>query len=492
MCEQGVPRRRARFMFGATLVLSLAAAVVVAAPARAATICVGSRPGCVATLEAALAAAADGDMVRLDAGTFTGGVAVTKSVQIVGAGSARTTISGGGPVLTIGVEFAVTEPTVSISDVTVTGGVNTSVPDRAVTHGGGVLIPQSGSFPFHTGATVTISDSVITGNTVASQQFLPSGFCGPIDCSFASGGGVFNEGNLTLVNTRVTGNHVGPGAATVFANGAGIANTRRGVLTVERSVISGNTAVASADSGLGVDAGGVDARGTVSITDSTVSGNSASLVTSSSAPADHVAIAGGVHVEDFATATITGTIVSGNNASATTSDGTAVGVAGGIDVDGMLTIDASRIDHNTTSATSPTLAISGGAFDVDGSLTIRDSAVLGNRATSSAPAGTALAGGGGIANFARTTLDHTAITANRLTAVGADGSADGGGIWNGDPGDGRTPSLVATDSLIAGNAVSGTGVLLRGGGLFNAVGVATFDLNETLIVGNRPDQCFGC
>ena len=479
----------------AILIAALACgAIGLTASAASATpeLCVGSHTGCFTTLQAALAAAADGDTIRLEAGTFAGGVAVTKSVQIVGAGSARTTISGGGPVLTIGVEFAATEPTVSISDVTITGGANTSVPDHAVTQGGGVRIPQAGSFPFHTGATVTISDSVITGNTVASQQFLPSGFCGPIDCSFASGGGIYNEGNLTLVNTRVSGNQAGPGAATVFANGAGIENTRRGVLTVERSLISGNSAVASADSGLGADSGGIDANGTVSITDSTVSGNSATLVTSSSAPDDHVAIAGGIHVEDFAAATITRTIVSGNNATASTSTGTAVGVAGGIDVDGTLTIDASRIDHNTTSATSPTLAISGGAFDVDGSLTIRNSIVVGNHATSSAPAGTVLAGGGGIANFAKTSIDHTAITANRLTAVGANGSADGGGIWNGDPGDGRTPNLVATDSLIAGNAVSGTGVLLRGGGLFNAAGVATFTLDRTLIVGNHPDQCFGC
>jgi hypothetical protein len=59
---------------------------------------------------AALAAAAEGDTIRLDAGTFAGGVAVTKSVQIVGAASSRTAISGGDPVLTIGVEFAAAEP----------------------------------------------------------------------------------------------------------------------------------------------------------------------------------------------------------------------------------------------------------------------------------------------------------------------------------------------------------------------------------------------
>ena len=81
---------------------------------------------------------------------------------------------------------------------------------------------------------------------------------------------------------------------------------------------------------------------------------------------------------------------------------------------------------------------------------------------------------------------------NRLTANGAAGSAEGGGIWNGDPGDGRRPNLTAADSAVTGNTVSGTGVLVRGGGLFNASGVATASLTRTVIAGNRPDQCFGC
>jgi hypothetical protein len=492
MPKQAGRRKHALCVFAIVVLSSLGAAAVVPASGRAATICVGGRPGCVATLQAALASAADGDTIRLDAGTFTGGVAVTKSVRIAGAGPARTTISGGGPVLTIGVEFAATEPTVSISRVTITGGMNTSVPDHAVTQGGGVRIPQAGSFPFHTGATVTISDSVVSGNTVASQQLLPPGFCGSIGCSFASGGGIFNEGNLTLVDSRVSGNQAGPGAVTVFASGAGIENTSRGVLTVERSVISDNTAAPSPDTGLNAAGAGIDGHGVLSISDSIVSGNAAKLTASSSIPVDHVAVAGGILVEDNATATITRTRVRANSAAATASVGTAVGVAAGIDVDGTLTIDASSIDHNTTTATSPTLAISGGAFDVDGSLTIRNSAVVKNQAASSAPGGTAIVGGGGIANFSRTTLDRTVIAANNLTANGTNGSADGGGVWNGDPGDGRKPNLSATDSIIAGNTVSGTGVQLRGGGLFNAIGVATLTLSRTLIVGNHPDQCSGC
>ena len=60
MRRQAGPSRRALFIFGTTLVLSLSAAAVVAAPARAATICVGSRLGCVATLQAALVAVQPG------------------------------------------------------------------------------------------------------------------------------------------------------------------------------------------------------------------------------------------------------------------------------------------------------------------------------------------------------------------------------------------------------------------------------------------------
>src|SRR3954452_5454729 len=342
--------RQTRF-FGAVLLVCIAAAAATALPARAATICVGGG-GCAATLQAALAAASDGDTIRIGAGTFAGGVAVTKSVQIVGAGASRTAISDAAPVLTIGVEFANTEPTVSVSGVTITGGKNTSVPDRAVTHGGGVLIPQAGAFPFHTGATVTISDSSISGNTVGSSQFLPAGFCGPIDCSFASGGGIFNEGNLTLVNTRVTGNQAGPGTATVFANGGGIASSHRGLLTIERSSISSNTAIASADSGLGADGGGLTAGGPWSVSDSVVTGNSAVLVSASAGPDDHVAIAGGIHIQDNSTATITRTLVNGNRVTETSAAGgfAVVGVAAGLDVDGTLTITWSSIDRNVATA----------------------------------------------------------------------------------------------------------------------------------------------
>src|SRR6266540_1680076 len=151
--------RRLTFALGLALIGAGAASTAASSAHEANSLCVGNHPGCFSTIQAAGDAAKDGDTITIAPGTFAGGVTIDVSVEIHGAGAGATIIRGGGPVLTIGKEFAPTEPTVSISGVTITGGLNSSVPDDAVTQGGGVRIPQAGSFPFTTGATVTISDS---------------------------------------------------------------------------------------------------------------------------------------------------------------------------------------------------------------------------------------------------------------------------------------------------------------------------------------------
>ena len=152
-----------------------------APPALAATLCVGSGHGCYPTIQAAVNAAQDGDTITVGPGTFAGGVTITTSVRLQGAGPAATVIRGGGPVLTIGTFGAPAEPTVSISGVTITGGVTRSSPesvpffgvDGVWAAGGGVDIPPDASES--SGATVTISDSVITGNHADPSATIPSG-----------------------------------------------------------------------------------------------------------------------------------------------------------------------------------------------------------------------------------------------------------------------------------------------------------------------------
>ena len=243
--------RRLTFALAVTMVIAAATAAAATPAARAAgTLCVSSKPGCFSTIQAAVNAAHDGDTVTVAAGSFAGGVTIDVSVNLIGAGSSKTIINGGAPVLTIGQEQADTEPTVSISRVTITGGFNDSFPSQAVAQGGGVRIPQGA---FHdlqpgVGATVTITDSVITGNKVAAQQFLPPGCCGcdPFSCSFASGGGIFDDGVLTLIRTRVTDNQAGdPASITVVANGGGVEAGFQAALTVKNSIVSGNRVVGS-------------------------------------------------------------------------------------------------------------------------------------------------------------------------------------------------------------------------------------------------------
>ena len=123
--------KRSTLALAATLVVATTAAAAATPVARAAgTLCVGSKPGCFSTIQAAVNAAHDGDTINISPGTFTGGVTIDVSVNLRGAGAGATTIQGGGPVLTIGQEQADTEPTVSISRVTITGGFNDSSPTR--------------------------------------------------------------------------------------------------------------------------------------------------------------------------------------------------------------------------------------------------------------------------------------------------------------------------------------------------------------------------
>ena len=94
------------------------------------------------TIQTAVNAAHDGDTIAIAPGTYPGGVTIDVSVTVVGAGAASTIIKGGGPVLTLGVPGAPNPPTISITGVTVTGGVASGNGDVTfVGLGGGVSIP---------------------------------------------------------------------------------------------------------------------------------------------------------------------------------------------------------------------------------------------------------------------------------------------------------------------------------------------------------------
>ena len=474
-----------------------------AQPAFAAELCVGGpKPGCFASIQTALDAAQDGDTIRIGPGTFAGGLRIETSVQLVGVSAAATRIEGGGPVITIG--DGTVSPTVSISRVTITGGFNGSVPQPFAPQGGGVWI-RSGAGNA-TGATVTISESVITGNRAAPQTTDP--FCG-FPCGFALGGGIFNAGALTVIDTRITDNVAGstatdPSVAS-YAAGGGILNGGQGSLTLLRSVVTDNRAAVSSPNGRNTDAGGISSSGTLTIEDSAISDNLSQV--DASVPSVFLvdfaeANAGGLYLPPGSTTTIRRSRISGNSVLGSNTAGDIAAEAGGIDSDGSLLLTDSSVEGNTAASVVPASSgflaeTDGGGIQVQADTIVRNSRIARNSLRSTSETGAALSSGGGLFNLSGSlTLERTTVTANSAAATGAGGFNLGGGIVNVTIG-GPTPVLSLTDSVVAANRLAATsGVISQGGGLYTADPFSgtpfPVSLVRTVIAGNKPDECVGC
>jgi fibronectin-binding autotransporter adhesin len=527
--------RRALVAAGAVAV-ALAAATATASAAS--TLCVGGG-GCYATIQAAVNAATDGDTIKLNPGTFAGGVQVGKSVAIVGAGASRSIIEGGGPVLTLGNNGAPTQPTISIRGVTITGGMNTgAAPDFAGALGGGIFISDSetpdGPKP---GATVTIADSVITGNTAQPSGTTDFGIqCPPgVDCpgALASGAGIYSAGNLTVVNSVISNNHAL--TPTAFAFGGGIRETL-GSLTVKHSIVAGNEATATAPHGLAAKGAGIMASAATSvlISGSVVANNRSSVSGTYPAGVGMTAQTGGIEISDNifspnTTTTITDTKIVGNSAVANDVNGDPAAFDAGLYVTegASLAISSSVVGGNRTAVTAAAPLSdfpSGAAFEVDEAATIShvqvvgnstsvtgvtgpaagfgaflafsdqpvivtDSLIAGNSVQVSATGGAASVEGAGVTNFGTLTFRNTSVAFNTGRASGPSGSVQGGGIWNGSL-LGSTPQLTLVGTSVTRNAISGSaGLTLQGGGLFTAFPVT---LTNSAIKSNTPDQCIGC
>ena len=493
-------------------ILVVGAALWYVGSVSAATLCVGPQAGCFSQLQPAVTAAHDGDTITVAHGTYAGGVTIDKSIRLQGAGATQTVISGGGPVLTIGRATDPTGETVSIDGVTVTGGVNDSQPGDAVTFGGGIWIPTSqlDQPPFNgLGATVSISNSTITGNTVVSANVIPPGFCGgPRACAFNDGGGIDNGGALTLTNVRVTNNTAGstatmPSPASDAGSG-GVENRFASTLVMHNCVISGNHVVADSPIANSASAGGIGSPGLLDIEDSVISNNTVEY-TGSMDFDEQSGLAGGLVIDQFnfyahAPATIRNTQITGNHVSAVNSNpnSTPSGYAGGVASFSSATFDHVAVTDNSVDVKAAGYAGGdGGGMEVDSPVTMRDSLVARNSLSVQAPLG-AIAFGGGITMFgADLTLERTLVVANSVSATSAPGpmpfggvaSAFGGGIANGAPGI-PAAALTLTDSVVNANRLSGSaGLPLRGGGVYTTNGLAR---TCTVIAGNKPDDCFGC
>jgi hypothetical protein len=490
----------------------------------AASLCVGRHPGCYDSIRAAVDAAPDGATITVGPGTYSGGITIAKSLTLRGVAAAATVISGGGPVLTIGTAGALTEPTVSLSGVTITDGFNTA----PFALGGGVSVPPSAS---GLGATVTISDSVVSGNRAAPASTLPG--CSPFPFAQASGGGIDNFGTMTLERVLVSNNEAGS-AVTSDADGGGILNERGASLALEGVVVTGNTAYVVPPNGRFAAGGGIFTRrgSSMAINHSAVLRNTVDYRTS--VPADNdcggVGQGGGIKIggDPSTNVTIADSTISQNSVRAASIDGDLIAFGGGIENDGTLTLTTStiadnrltgigpadvfldsggvevfdpgvasisgtRITGNTVAATAGGEALAqGGAMLAAGTqpITIDDSVIVGNSATSTSLSGLAEVEGAGFLNGGLLQLDRVQVSDNAGSANGGSGHAQGGGIWNGSLPDGFPVALTGQNVRITRNALqSGAGLPIRGGGLYTELPAV---LINSIINKNAPDDCFGC
>jgi hypothetical protein len=207
------------------------------------------------------------------AATYTENLTIPFSLRLVGS-AASTTIIDGGRVNTV-VRIFNTEDHVALSRVTVRNG-------RASVRNCGLLYLCAEGGGIYNSGTLTVIDSTITGN-VAFEHCMGSQRC------LALGGGIYNDGTLTISKSTIMGNFA-TARCNYYCSDAGGGISNHGTLTINNSTISGNMA----ESGGGLDnaftltinnstisgnlaesGGGLDNAGTLTINNSTISGNMA-------------------------------------------------------------------------------------------------------------------------------------------------------------------------------------------------------------------------
>ena len=226
-------------------------------------------------------------------------------------------------------------------------------------------------------------------------------------------------------------------------DGGGINNN--GDLTITDTTITNNTATAIEGYAYG---GGIYNHGNLTITNSIISENTVIGGT---------AYGGGIYSDD--NLIINNSTITGN--AATSTDGYADG--GGISNEfGIITINNSSIIGNV--ATGDSVYGGGISHSFIGTLTINNSIIIGNVATGGSVYG------GGISNWGATiTINNSSIKDNTVTGTW---EASGGGIYN-------NGDLIVNKSSITGNTATGNRVY--GGGIYN---YGDLTITETTLTDN--------
>jgi hypothetical protein len=401
------------------------------------------------------------DKVRFDDGvlgtiTLTSQVSVTGDTDLKGPGADVLTVSGGGTTRVLSIAAGAN---VGIKNLTIANGFVSGE------SGGGILNQ----------GTLSLENSVVRGNTTDFP--FPGG----------RGGGIENTGTLTVQRSSITGNRGN-------IDGGGLHNGAGGIAVLDHSTVSNNTCVGD---GAGIRS---EIGSTLTLRDSTVSGNSASgfgtggiasgatLTIVNSTIADNTSAAAGLYFSSGSgDVVISGSTIRDNGPNATSGAGaggiwsaassttkiriedTVIrnntgggGRSGGVYGTGTWEIVASTIRDNTGG--------SGGGLFLIGTLTATGSTFSGNTGTTGgvSVSGTATitdstisdntgVGVGGITVSTRLTLVRSTVSGNTATPAGT-GPSLATGVGGVAMGNGQI-----TNSTISGNTVFADQMLLFSG-----------------------------
>ncbi|MEH1980242.1 MAG: hypothetical protein V7L27_13380 [Nostoc sp.] len=349
----------------------------------------------------------------------------------------------------------------------IASGVTSAINGLTITNsydeaGGGGGISNEG--------VLTLSNSIITGNTAKSNTTDPdNGYL------LGEGGGIHNTGSLTVNHSIITGNTADQGGGGIYNDGS---------LIVNYSTMTGNTAD---QGGGGIQTNYFDGTSMMPITTlnySTIAGNTASsgggiqssgslTVNYSSITDNTAAYSGGGIQSDDNPVTVNHSNISGNTAE----------YGGGINItDG---IGGTPISVSNSSISDNTASNGGGIYITGGTptLSVNNSSISDNTAGS----------GGGIYIDGDNPLSAT-ITVSNSTISGNSVLGDGGGIYDGAPANGiydTTGAIInfpgsipysinIINSIISGNSAQDGG----GGGIYNYNGQYSNATSSTISVSN--------
>ncbi|HEX4792240.1 MAG TPA: choice-of-anchor Q domain-containing protein [Humisphaera sp.] len=365
--------------------------------------------------------------------------------------------------------------------------------------------PDNGGSAFGGGiacSELTLTDSTVSGNTAQGRSL-------PYDSNIhhigrggsAYGGGISaGTGIVTITNSTLSGNQAigsfypGDDFGAFAGSAAGGALWGRSSAIIQSSTITLNQAIGGDNTAFG-DGGNASGGGVecidLSVTASTISKNTAAAG-EGTAPADPASASGG-GIECGGSLSLTQSTVTGNTATSGDVLGGGQGypggsAGGGAFVAGAATIVQSTVSGNTDSANfGPTPYPSvyssvgvGGGLNVQGSLTLSSSTVSGNSVAGAA--GEYDQGGGIWCGGSSLAVTNSTIANNSVSDRGFQDGSDAGPTIGG--GIAATGNVKLYDSTIVGNTVGDTA---SGGGL-SVTSPALLD--NSIVSANKADGAF--